>query len=182
MSGSASGLAVQVEEFGALFERFERSAFRIEARDRYDVENERDEFAAFLDGKPLPPRSAESDAWLSLVAAHRAAGRLIERVRIVSQPLTDYTHNEFAAYRDDIAAGEKVRVVARAALTDADQSWASEDFWIFDDESVVLSPTTTTDAFIGVQQAEDTTPYLEAKQRALSIAIDFEQFVAELEP
>jgi hypothetical protein len=37
---------VQVEEFGALFERFERSAFRIEARDRYDVENERDEFAA----------------------------------------------------------------------------------------------------------------------------------------
>jgi hypothetical protein len=41
---------VQVEEFGALFERFERSAFRIEARDRYDVENERDQFAAFSRG------------------------------------------------------------------------------------------------------------------------------------
>jgi hypothetical protein len=68
MSASATRLAVQVEEFGALFERFERSAFRIEARDRYDVEHERDEFAAFLEGKPLPPRFAESDPWLSLVA------------------------------------------------------------------------------------------------------------------
>src|SRR5579859_572287 len=116
MSASTNGLAVRVEEFGALFERFERSAFRIEARDHYDVANERDEFAAFLEGRPLPPRSPESDRWLSLVAAHNAAGRLIERVRIVSQPLTDYTRYEFAAYRDNIAAGEKVRVLPRTAL------------------------------------------------------------------
>ncbi len=173
---------MQVEECGALFERFERSAFRIEARDRYDVENERDEFAAFLEGKPLPPRSPERDPWLSLVAAHKAAGRLIERVRIVSQPLTDYTRYEFAAYRDNIAAGEKVRVVARAALTDADQRWASEDFWIFDDGPVVVLSYDDDGRFIGVQQADDTTPYLEAKQRALNIAIDFEHFVAELDP
>jgi hypothetical protein len=51
MSAWASGLAVQVEEFGALFERFERSAFRVEAHDRYDVDDEREEFAAFLKGE-----------------------------------------------------------------------------------------------------------------------------------
>jgi len=28
---------MDVEEFGTLFDRFERSAFRVEARDRYDV-------------------------------------------------------------------------------------------------------------------------------------------------
>jgi hypothetical protein len=58
----------------SILERFERSAFRIEARDRYDVEHGRDEFAAFLEGKPLPPRSTESDPWLSLVAAHKDRG------------------------------------------------------------------------------------------------------------
>jgi hypothetical protein len=173
---------VQVEEFGALFERFEHSAFRVEARDRYVVENERDEFAAFLEGKPLRPRSAESDRWLSLVAAHRAAGRLIERVRIVSQPLTDYTRYEFAAYRDNIAAGEKVRVVPRAALTDADQSWAGEDFWIFDDQLVVHLSYDDDGRFLGAQKVEDSRPYLAAKQRALSIALDFDDFVTELEP
>jgi Family of unknown function (DUF6879) len=50
---------VEVEEFGALFERFERLAFRVEACDRSDVEREREECAAFLEGKPVSPRSAE---------------------------------------------------------------------------------------------------------------------------
>lgn len=45
---------MQVEKFGALFERFERSAFRIEVRDRYDVENERDEFVrAARESRPV---------------------------------------------------------------------------------------------------------------------------------
>jgi hypothetical protein len=130
----------------------------------------------------LPPRSAESDPWLSLVAAHTAGGRLIERVRIVSQPLTDYTRYEFAGYRDNIAAGERVRVLPRAALAADDQRWASDDFWIFDDELVALLSYDEEGHFLGAPQAEDTTPYLEAKQRALSIAVDFDDFVTDLEP
>jgi hypothetical protein len=38
------------DEFEALFRGFERSAFRIEARDRYDVPDEQEEFAAFQEG------------------------------------------------------------------------------------------------------------------------------------
>lgn len=68
-----------------------------------------------------------------MVAGGKAAGRLIERVRLVSEALTEYTRFEFTGYRENIAAREKVRVVPRAALADADQGWASEDFWIFDD-------------------------------------------------
>jgi hypothetical protein len=173
---------MEVEEFSARFGRFERSAFRVEARDRYDVDNEREEFAAFLEGKSMRPRTAESGPWLALVAAGRAAGRVIERVRIVSEPLTEYTHFEFAAYRDNIAAGEKVRVVPRAALADADQGWASEDFWIFDEKLVVLLSYDDNGHFLGAQQAKDIRPYLESKQRALSLAVDFEDFVAEFKP
>lgn len=77
---------MELAEFGALFERFERSAFRIEARDHYDVDDERERFAAFLEGRPALPRTPEDAAWLALVAASRAAGRVIERVRIVSEP------------------------------------------------------------------------------------------------
>ena len=79
-SASASGLAVEVEEFSALFERPERSAFRVEARDRYDVDHEGEEFAAFLEGKNSRPRAADSDPWLALVGAGRARRRVIERV------------------------------------------------------------------------------------------------------
>jgi hypothetical protein len=73
---------MEVEEFRVLFERFGRSAFRVEARDRYNVDEEREQFATFLEGEGLRPRTAETDSWLALVAAGKAAGRLIERVRI----------------------------------------------------------------------------------------------------
>jgi hypothetical protein len=171
---------MEVEEFSALFERFAQSAFRIEALDRYDVDSEHADFASFLEGKDLRPRTAQSDPWLALVAVGSAAGRLIERVQIVSEPLTDYTRFEFAAYRDRIAAGEKVRVVPRALLADEDQGWASEDFWIFDEELVVLLCYDEKGRFLGVQQPKDIRKYVEAKQRALSLAIDFEDF-AEFE-
>jgi hypothetical protein len=112
----------------------------------------------------------------------RAAGRVIERVRIVSEPLTEYTHFEFAAYRDNIAAGANGRVVPRAALGDADQGWASEDFWIFDESLVVLMSYDDQGRFLGVQQPNDIRSYLKAKQRALSLAVDFHAFVAEFKP
>jgi hypothetical protein len=172
---------MELEEFSALFERFERSAFRVEARGRYDVDEEREEFAKFLEGKGLRPRTAETDPWLELVAAAKGAGRLIERVRIVGQPLTDYTRFEFAAYCDNKAAGEKVQVRPRTALTDADQGWASEDFWIFDEQLVVVLQYDAEGRFLGADEAQDIGPYLDAKQRALSLAVDFEEFVAELE-
>ena len=41
----------------------------------------------------------------------------------MSKALTEYARFEFAADLDNITAGEKVRVVRRAALTDADQAW-----------------------------------------------------------
>ena len=151
---------MEAEEFSALFERFERSAFRVEARDRYDVDHERDAFAAFRDGRNLRPRTAANDPWLTLVAAHTAAGRLIERVRIVSEPLTEYTRFELAAYSDNIAAGEKIGIIPRAALTDADQGWASEDFWILDEKLVVLLSYDDTGRFLGAQQPKDIRSYL----------------------
>ncbi|MGO9822467.1 MAG: DUF6879 family protein [Solirubrobacteraceae bacterium] len=172
---------MEVEEFSALFERPERSAFRVEARDRYDVDHEGEEFAAFLEGKNSRPRAADSDPWLALVGAGRARRRVIERVRIVSEPLTDYTRFEFAAQRDNVDAGEKVRVVPRAALAYADQAGrarisgsSTRSWWSssYDERG----------RFLRVQQPKDIRLYLEAKQRALSLAVDFQAFVAEFKP
>jgi hypothetical protein len=170
---------MEAEEFAKLFERFERSAFRVEARDQYDVAEEREELARFLAGKELPPGSPGSRAWLAFITANMSAGRVVERVRIVSEPLTDYTRYEFAAYRRNIGAGEQIRVLPRSVLTDADQAWASEDFWIFDDELVAVLHYDDVGRFVGAEQAAELTPYLEAKRRSLTLAVDFEEFVAE---
>ncbi len=168
---------MDLDEFNALFEGFERTAFRVEARDRYDVADERQEFAAFLSGEDLPRRTPENDPWLARVAKARASGRTVERVRVVAQPLTDYTRFELAGYPDNVAAGEKVWIVARSELSEADQAWANEDFWIFDDETVVLIQYDDQDRFLGVERVEEPGRYLTAKRRALDLAVKLEAFV-----
>jgi hypothetical protein len=43
------------EEFGRLFESFERTAFRLETLAVYDVEDEQEEIARFLTGQEMGP-------------------------------------------------------------------------------------------------------------------------------
>ncbi|MGI8506075.1 MAG: DUF6879 family protein [Solirubrobacteraceae bacterium] len=102
-----------------------------------------------------------------MVAAATAQGRSIERVRIFARPLTDYTRFEFAAYSDNIAAGEKVRVIDRSLLRMEDRSWANEDFWIFDDEIVVILRYDPRGCFLGADRADEVQHYLSAEQRAI---------------
>jgi len=71
-------------------------------------------------------------------------------------------------------------VVRRGALTDADQGWGGNDFWIFDETLVALLSYDDEGRFRGVQQPKDIRPYVEYKQRALSLAVDFEDFTAQL--
>jgi hypothetical protein len=56
------------EEFGLLFERFARSAFRLKAGDAYDVPTERKPFVAYLNRGTRPQ---QIDSWLRLVSASR---------------------------------------------------------------------------------------------------------------
>jgi hypothetical protein len=162
-----------LDDIGRLFENFARSAFRIEARDRYDVPAERDELAAFRAGKSRHRRAPDVDAWLALVASATASGRTVDRVRLVTRPLTQYTRYEFACHPDNIAAGETIGIVERRWLAPDDQRWAGEDFWIFDDEIVVVLEYDKQGRFLGVAQAERIDANLVAKQRAISRSVDF---------
>jgi hypothetical protein len=145
------------------------------------VEPEREAFEAFLAGEELPEHSPEYDAWLTQVAGATSAGRRFERIRLVTEPLTDYTRFEFAAYPENIAAGERVWILPRALLTDADERWAAEDFWIFDDQVAVVLGYDDDGCFLGVERIEQIEPYLDAKRRALELSVEFDRFAAQLD-
>ncbi|WP_417999980.1 DUF6879 family protein [Kibdelosporangium phytohabitans] len=60
-------------EFSQVFDEFEHTALRLEARNAYTVRRERERFQKFLGGEP-DDRSWKT-GWLSLVRAAAAAGR-----------------------------------------------------------------------------------------------------------
>jgi hypothetical protein len=164
---------VTPDDLGALFETFTRTAFRLEGRDDYNVPDEADRLAAFLEGRELPARTPSTDAWLGLVANATAAGRRMVRVRVVGMPVTDYTRFELAVYPENIAAGEQVRLVERDSLPQlSDNSW-DEDFWLFDGQTVAVLRYDAEGRFLGVAEGTDIDRYRRIEREALARSVEF---------
>lgn len=131
------------------FASFQRSAWRLEARDTYLVAEYDDQLAAFLAGQPMPPRA---DGWADVVQAAADRGARIGRIRLVGHPITDYTRFEFALYPENVEFGEDVRIVDRTWL---DGSWdAAPDVWLFDDDLAFRQQYSDEGAYLGAEQVD----------------------------
>lgn len=154
-------------DLGALFQSFERAAWRLETRDRYTVPDEEQPFAAFLDGRSVPERTAENNGWIKLLAD--AGGRSFGRVHVVSRPLTPYLRFEFGGYRENVAHGEDVRIADRG---DHPELWDLDvDFWIFDDQAVAVMDYDDEGRFHGAELADYPEQYRRVRDRAIAAAV-----------
>ena len=119
-------------DLAALFRNFRRSAFRLETLERYTVPQEAEWFATWRRTGRLPELTPDNDSWLRMVRDHTRAGRVMQRVRVVSTPLTDYERFELALFPPSLEAGEDIRVISRSTVR------ISEDFWLFDSQTAVM--------------------------------------------
>lgn len=119
-------------DLAALLKTFRQSAFRLETLDRYTVPQEAEWFEEWKRTGKLPELTPENDSWLRMVRDHTTAGRVMQRVRVVSTPLTDYERFELALFPPSLEAGEDIRVISRSILR------VSEDFWLFDSLTAVM--------------------------------------------
>lgn len=99
-------------EFRALFGTFQRSVFRLETLQSYGTyEGEDETLAAFLAGHPEPP-DPEHDAWAEQIAANVRAGKTVQRVHVVIEPVSEYIAYELTwGYAPNVRSGEDVRVI-----------------------------------------------------------------------
>lgn len=114
------------------FATFDHSAWRLETRDSYHVAAEQPSLTRFLATGELD--LDYSQAWFTSVRAATAAGKHYGRVRIYTEPLTDYLRFEFAVAPFNIEAGEDIRVMSPS--TARSLGLPDYDFWLFDDKRV----------------------------------------------
>ncbi|MGH8897307.1 MAG: DUF6879 family protein [Egibacteraceae bacterium] len=162
------------DEFIRLFSTFERSAFRLETRQQYLVDEEADLVRAFLEGRP-PPASTAMDQWLALIRANTDAGKRMERVHILERPLTGYARWELSTYPDNAAAGEQIFIADRAGLKDL-----HEDFWLFDDRDLVTLRYDEDGRWLGVdlRPESDLDRYRAMRDLALAEAVPLADYLA----
>lgn len=127
------GRLIDSTEFARQFEDFEHTAWKLEVRDRYSVAKESSVLAHFLEtgDHGRPEDHARTSPWHRNVTAGRAKGKSWQRVRVVSEPLSDYIAWEHSVTRFNIEAGEDIRWLPRHHPQVRDLP--ELDFWFFDD-------------------------------------------------
>lgn len=93
-------------EFAEKFHQFRYSAFRLETLQSYGNSAEDADFEAFVAGRPRP-KNPGHEQWQAMVRATVHAGRIIQRVHVVTEPLSQYMRLELTwGYGLNAAAGE----------------------------------------------------------------------------
>jgi hypothetical protein len=108
----------------------------LEMRDVYATDIEKGRFATWLRGEPLDP-AAEAEwwaPWFELMARMRAP---LRRLRIVSEPVTEYIRFEYLDAAKLVESGEDVRWLPRRNASTL--LLPGNDFWLYDHETVVFA-------------------------------------------
>lgn len=122
--------------FGGALANARASAYHLEQRDTYALaDRHRPSFESY-DGGPVADASF-MDAWGATVREAGAHGVAFRRLRIVSEPVSDYIRWEHALTPANIAAGEEVRWLSRRSCLDL--LVVPVDFWVFDGDTVLFN-------------------------------------------
>ncbi|MFF5229647.1 DUF6879 family protein [Dactylosporangium sp. NPDC000521] len=118
--------------FEELFANCHRSAVHMEMRDTYTPDDE--VYLRWKMNERVDIRKEFKD-WYDLMVSTTARGVAVRRLRIVSEPITDFLRHEYESTADlNLAAGEDVRWLPRRQASDL--AFPGNDFWVFDDEIV----------------------------------------------
>lgn len=139
------------DEFSQLFRSFDHTAFRLEARGRYDADYENESLRRFLAGEPDDLPWIQN--WLTMIREITAEGKTFHRVRVVSIPLTDYSRFGVWCAQFTNGAGEDIRYLVRDQADALDLP--HHDYWLFDSSKLVRMHFDDSDAFLGAEIIHD---------------------------
>ena len=132
-------IPISSEERNRFFVTFKREALHLEMRDLYTVRDEAERFARFLE-KGYRDRDAEAEErrpWMTLIKDATTAGKMLRRARIISEPVTDYIRYEWEGTGSNVEAGEEIKWLSRRFASAI--ALPGNDFWLFDDSTVVFT-------------------------------------------
>lgn len=140
-----------------LFREFRHTAWRLETRSGYASDRNSPKWARWQAGEDV---AGGTSAWLENVAGQTAAGKRIERVRLVDERPTEGQRFLLASAPGNVRAGEDIRNLTRAQ---AEQLRLPDyDFWLFDSRTVARFAFDENNTTLGVYVTEDPAEVLAA--------------------
>ncbi len=174
--------------FHALFRSFKHTAYRLETLQTYDVSYEIEPYRAFLAGQPRP-HDPSKNAWTAMLAESAAAGKIVRRVHLVNEPLTDYLRYELEwSYPPNVEAGEDIHILPSKGVPPGDLSLLVlnrvSDYWLFDSSDLWVMQYDRDGAFVYIQQVSDPSTIVQRalwRDAALHYAIPYTDYMRRRE-
>lgn len=165
------------QELGRFLAEFEHTAYRLELLSAYADSGESAAIKAFLAGQQ-PDIYPGKQGWMRKVAVATAEGRLMQRVHVVTEPLSPYLQYEIGwSYGLNESAGEDIRILP------ADRAPAivlqAGDYWLFDSRTLIRMEYDSNGELASLSRISDTdaiTTANDARDAALHHAVPRKQY------
>lgn len=145
----------------ARFATFRYSLFRLEALQVYGGSGEEEARAAFRVGQPIP-LSPALRKWTQMLHRRVGSGCAVQRVHVVTSPLTDYMRFELASYAPNVHAGEDVRIIPVPTGGRWPQDVPTDDFWLIDSSELWSQRYDQRGTWLGVDLVTDPAQIVQA--------------------
>lgn len=167
------------DEFHRSFRSYRHTARRLEPRDRYNTATGTDDLVSqYLDGRLKD--FSYMNRWTAEVRSGRAQGKLMQRVRIVTEPLSDYIRYTTSVARFNCAAGDDIHYLSRETARQLGIP-EHEDVWIFDASWAMIINFNDDDQVVGYEREDgsaDILQWLQHWDAAWHHAISRDDFAA----
>jgi hypothetical protein len=143
------------QQWAELLGGCQESAWHLEMRDWYGVDDEKQRWARFLatGHRDHAAEAPERQPWLDLIRVITSKGVQVHRARIVCEPLSDYMRFSHAGTGPNIEAGEQVRWLPRRRASRI--PLPGNDFWLLDGDRVLFNYFTGDGGSAGHELATD---------------------------
>lgn len=165
------------DAFDELFVTFEHTARKFECRESYGVPDEDEPYQRFLASGDIDSDLAWFEEWAADMRTATGAGKTVQRVRVVDEPLSDYLRFETALGVHNAEAGEDIRYLAR---DDAERlALPTTDWWLFDARTLARLHFDDDGRPLGAEMIDDPKAVVEhaaAFDAARHYALPFDQY------
>ena len=145
------------------FDSFQKSAFRVETLQKYNVDEEKNDYEYFLKYKKLPNWFWDWDDWYDVIQQAKMRWAIMQRVHIIQFPISPYISFEIEVYKKSIMAWEEIFYVPSEKCPIKVES----DFWMFDDATVLKMHYDKDGSFLNFEEIKDCSSYLQIKDYLL---------------
>ncbi len=138
----------------SLIAGFRREALHLEMREVYAAADH-GRFRKWIAGEEFDARDEAQwwAPWREMMRCHQDSGRVLRRLRVMSEPVTEYIRFEWLDTAELVKAGEDVRWLPRQRASGL--LLPGNDLWCFDGQSIVFTFLSGEGAVQGYEMATD---------------------------